>query len=261
MDITTCIPSTAIWNLPPGTTPDPVDKRMAEVVAWTTYQALVGYSIALCPIEVRPCRRAAADPVYEEYAVVGGGASWNPALVGGAWINCACGSTSDLACGCGLSWVALPGYVGAIDSVTIDGVALPRTAYRVDGGSRLIRQDGETWPSQDLSLPADEVGTWTVKYFQGDAPTEVDNWAVGLLAMEFLKAMKDDKKCRLPTGTQQVVRNGLTLVLSTNLFLDGTTGLKEVDAVIMARNPHRLTMPPQVASPDSRRARVSTWGR
>jgi hypothetical protein len=260
MTTTICIPSTTIWNLPDSTpAPDPVDKRRAEVLAWTSYQALVGYAVAICPIEARPCAPGAALPVYEAFPVAGG-APWSPSIVGGAWINCACGSRA-YGCGCGLSWVELPGYVGRVDSVEVEGLALPSTAYRVDNGSRLIRQDGEGWPVQDLSKSAGSADTWVVRYFQGDAPTEIDDWAVGILAQEFLKSMSGDKKCRLPAGVQTVSRNGVTMELAQNLFLDGTTGIREVDVIIAQRNPHRLTMPPQVASPDSKRAAITTWGR
>lgn len=255
---TTCIPSETIWNLPDGAEPDPVDAHMAEVLAWTTYQSLVGYSIAICPIEVRPCRQGYAERVYREYAVTGA-APFQPALTGGAWVNCACGL--DPCGGCGVSWVALPGVVGRIDSVTIEGAVLPKTAYRVDGANRLVRQDGEVWPAQDLKQPVGSAGTWSVRYFQGDAPTEVDSWAVGILANEFLKAMKGDKKCRLPSGTESVTRNGLTLTLKQNLFLDGTTGIREVDAVIAQRNPYQLAQPSRVASPDSARSNVTMWTR
>lgn len=254
----TCIPSSIVWNLPGDTTVDPQDLHLAEVLGWTTFQSLTGYSVAICPIEVRPCRERVGERVYREYPVVGSSA-FQPALSGGAWVNCACGDYDG--CSCGVSWVDLPGYIGRIDSVTIDGVPLPKTAYRVEAGSRLIRQDGGVWPDQDLSLPAGQPGTWTVRYFQGDAPTEVDSWAAGILAAEFLKAMNDDKKCRLPSGVTNVVRNGVTIQLAQNLFLDGTTGIREVDAVIAQRNPHRLAQPPRVASPDSRRSAVTTWSR
>lgn len=256
--MTICIPSTTKWNLPDGFTPDPDDKHMAEVLAWTSLQSLMGYSLAICPIEVRPCRQAYAERVYQDYPVNRSG-PFEPALVGGAWVNCACGG--DAGCGCGVSWVQLPGYVGRIDEVTIGATVLEKTAYRVDNGSRLVRQDGEAWPSQDLSLPAGEEGTWTVRYFQGDAPTEVDDWAAGVLAYEFLKSMSGDKKCRLPSNVTQVVRNGVTMDLAQNLFLDGTTGIREVDAVIAQRNPNRLSQPPRIVSPDSIRAGVTTWGR
>lgn len=255
---TTCIPSTTIWNLADGVTPDPAETHMAEVLAWTTFQALVGYSVAICPIEVRPCRQAYVERVYREYPVTGP-SGFQPGLVGGAWVNCACGL--DPCGGCGVSWVALPGVVGLVDSVTIGSTVLPKTAYRVDGANRLVRQDGQTWPGQDLSLPAGADGTWTVRYFQGNAPTEVDSWAVGILANEFLKAMRGDKKCRLPAGTESVSRNGLTLTLKQNLFLDGTTGLKEVDAVIAQRNPYQLAQPSRVASPDTIRGVTTMWSR
>lgn len=256
-----CYPSTAIWDLPTGTTLDPEDKKRAEVLAWTTLQALAGYSLALCPTEVRPCRQRCTGGVWQAFPVTGM-SPFSPGINGsGQWVN-NCGCSAD-PCSCGaVSEVTLPGSVGRVDSVIIDGAELPKTAYRVDGGSRLVRQDGGVWPAcQDMSLPAGEPGTWSVRYFMGDAPTEIDDWAAGVLAYEFLKAMKDDKKCRLPAGTVSVVRNGVSMEIGASTFLDGSTGIREIDMYIATRNPHRLTQPPRVKSPDSARGRITTWSR
>jgi hypothetical protein len=254
--MTICIPSTTIWNLPAGTELDPDMKRQAETLAWTTLQSLTGFAMAICPIEARPCRPAQAPPVWKPRPVAGG-APFYPSMSGGAWINCACGG--DAGCGCGVSWVQLPGYVGRIDEVVIGDTALDAGAYRVDGGSRLIRQDGEVWPEQNLSQPTGTQGTWYVRYFQGDAPTEIDDWAAGVLANEFLKALKNEK-CRLPSGVTSIVRNGVTMQLAENPWLEGRTGIREVDMVIMQRNPHGLRQPTRIASPDSRRGTVTSWG-
>lgn len=252
--MTICHPTTAIWTPPDGA--DAATVELATALAWTQLQALMGYSLAICPIDVRPCRRSCTQPVYKVSPANG----FEPHLSGGAWVNCSCDG-DDCSCG-GAASVILPGPVGRIDSVTIDGVALPDTAYRVDNGALLVRQDGDSWPTcQDMSLPADSAGTWTVRYFRGDAPTELDDWAAGILAAEFYKGMTGDRKCRLPAATTQVVRNGVTLDLRNNLFLDGTTGLREVDQLISIRNPHQLKQPTVVGSPDARRGRIPTWVR
>lgn len=254
-----CYPSTTEWPKEAETFRDELtdDQRTrAEEFAWSILQTLTGYSLSICPVEVRPASNHCARPVYRDAPATGMGAGFEPYLSGGTWYNCGCGG----ACGCEGGGVFLPGPVGAIDSVTIGGTTLPATAYRVDNGSLLVRQDGDSWPAcQDMSLPGGADGTWTVRYFRGDAPTAMDNWAAGVLAWEFAKAMLGVKGCRLPTGVTSVVRNGVSMELNANLFLDGTTGIREVDMVVAMRNPHRLAQPSIVKSPDSGRGRIPTW--
>jgi len=61
--------------------------------------------------------------------------------------------TGDCSCS-RLCEAILPGPVGGIVEVLLDGVALPPTAYRVDNGNRLVRTDGDCWPAcQDMAAP------------------------------------------------------------------------------------------------------------
>jgi len=47
--------------------------------------------------------------------------------------------------------------------------------------------------------------------------------------------------------------------LSTGMFPDGTTGIKEVDAYLMQWNPYGLRTRPEVYSPDLPRQHAVTW--
>src|SRR5690606_6868931 len=134
--------------------------QRAEATAWYTLAALTAYQIGVCPTVVRPCSAGCLPtgswmeaPVSSSSASMGTlplrtiGRSFTPHMEGGEWVN-SCGCTSGDSCSCGpLSEVILPGPVGDIVSVVINGVELPKTAYRVDNGNRLVRQDGGTWPT------------------------------------------------------------------------------------------------------------------
>ena len=257
-----CIPSTI--NLPPNETAwnelTNADQELFAALAWSQWQALLGHSLSICPTEVRPCAPGFYESVWKTSPETGH-SQFVPTLIGGAWLNlCSCSSG---ACGCGNAIaVTLPGPVGRIDEVRIDGVVLEPTAYRVDNASVLVRQDGERWPAgQDFSRPAGEPETWSVRYFRGNAPDELDDWAAGILALEFAKSYTGKGKCRLPANVQNITRNGVQMELRNNLFLDGTTGIREIDMLISQRNPHQLTQPSRVKSPDSMRARTTTWSR
>lgn len=137
----------------------------AEAFAWTTLASLTAYRIGTCPVTVRPCAARCTPDSHYLTAIVRSSGSWlgsnrigGPFISGGNWYN-ACGCRSQNDCSCtALSEVILPGPVGAIASVTIDGVYLPRSAYRVDNGNRLVRLDGGQWPAcQDMATPGAKV--------------------------------------------------------------------------------------------------------
>lgn len=140
---------------------DPELQAKAEVLAWETLRSLTAYRLGNCPVTVRPCSKGCwARSSYERAPVVGGlSQDWGsgmiaPRVVDGQWLN-TCGCTSVPECSCTtLPVVILPGPVGAVTEVTVDGVVLDPTAYRVDNGNELVRTDGGTWPAcQDMVGP------------------------------------------------------------------------------------------------------------
>jgi hypothetical protein len=144
--------------------------------------------------------------------------------------------------------------------VEIDGAPLDPTAYRVDNGNRLVRQDGGEWPlCQDMNLPAGEVGTWTVTYYRGTGPNTLLNYAAGVLAWEYYLACTG-QDCRLPDGVTQITRQGIQMTMASGPFSNGLSGIREVDAVVGLYNPNGLQAPPYISSPDRKTARTTTYG-
>lgn len=247
----------------------------AEALAWGSLAKLTAYQIGVCPVTVRPCTAGCYGAgTWMSGVVAGSGSgalpirsigSFTPHVSGGQWLNsCGCASAGDCACG-SIEEIVLPGPVGAIESVMIDGSVIDPTRYRVDNGNRLVSVDPTlTWPKcQDMSVAADADGAFSVTYYQGAAPNDLTRYAAGLLAVEFYKACSGNgKSCSLPTGVTSVVRRGVTFDLEAGLFPNGLTGIKQTDAVIQMYNPHGLTAPPRVISPVSARGpRRQTWGR
>lgn len=129
--------------------------RTASYVLW----AATGRRFGLCPVTVRPCRPVAV-PLYLTFPawqlwdtdVPGGGIAGPDALAPP-------GACCTGRCQCQPPQIALPGPVGEVTNVTLDGVTLDPAAYRLVG-NLLVRQDGEIWPaSQDLAAPTGEENT------------------------------------------------------------------------------------------------------
>jgi hypothetical protein len=267
-----CHPDNAIW--PTGTvltvpvdSDDPTEEEAAALLdeeialsfGWTTLQSLSAYQIAICTTTVRPCKRACVPRVYQIAPVLWGApqAPFWPMVTNGVWTNIWCGHGSG--CGCSrIRQVVLPGPVGGIVAVTVDGVDLDPDQYRLDNGNLLVRQDGEDWPlCQDMNLPAGEENTWSVTYYHGATADLEVRAAAGTLAAEYLSARRDGT-CRLPLGTVNLIRQGISIEVQNNFFTAGTTGILEVDTVIQRFNPYGQRMPSRSWSPDRNRGRVTT---
>ena len=240
-------------------------KARAVALAAMTLRMLTGYRVGGCPITVRPCRkpcsgintwRVAPLSVGSIPGAVSSG-SFTPLPVGGQWVNMPCGCTlEDCSCGA-MCEVALPGPVGRVDAVTLDGAVIDPTAYRVDNHHLLVRTDGECWPTcQDLSAAPDQPDTFAVTYLNAVEVDAVGAYAAGLLACEYAKA-SIGKQCALPSNVTRVVRHGVALDLSTGVFPSNQTGIREVDGWVRRWNPHGLNAASTVWSPDLRRPRHS----
>lgn len=266
-----CHPGTADWSC--GFSDQELDEmradmtqaallEKAEAFGWYTLASLTAFQIGVCPTVIRPCAARCAPPGSWATAPVGGVGPavpigrFSPYISGGQWFN-ACGCQPQ-DCSCSkLSEVILPGPVGSIQSVYIDGDLLPRSAYRVDNGNRLVRVDGEAWPGcQDMTLPAEEG--FSITYYRGAAPNIMTRAAAGRLALEFYKACAGDA-CQLPDNIVRVSRGGESYEFEPLDFPEGKTGLREVDAVIRIYNPYGLRSAPTVTSPDMQNQRVATW--
>jgi hypothetical protein len=134
--------------------------------------------------------------------------------------------------------------------IKVDGILLPVDTYRVDNGNRIVRVDGQPWPScQHMSRGTDVEGTLAVWYVPGIVPDSTALWAAGVMTCEFSKACSG-AKCRLPSSVTSIARQGITMEMSTGMFPDGLTGIREVDAFLTSVNPNALRIPPKVWSPD-----------
>lgn len=249
-------PATAEWVPPSDVAEELVDQ--ATMLAWLTLQVLSAYQIALAPLEVRPSRTVDVGSYREAPRWQADGPSWPMMMPGGGIVN--------VLLGCRLPHdhsreVRLPGPVGQVDNVTIDGVTLTPSAYRIDDGDILVRQDGDGWPwEQDFRKPAGDDGTWSVTYWRGAVPDSAVNFAAGRLAQQWLLAIQGDDACQLPAGTQTVIRQGVTYDINPNWFQGGSTGLRDVDLIIARYNPYGLRTPTAIFSLDQADVRTTTLG-
>jgi len=250
--VATCVP----WDLDSGCcdeweTLDTALRERAETLAWSTLRALTGGQIGGCPVIVRPCLGKPCDACswgWPGEPWHGSGRWVRPFIHDGDWHNSICGGPR---CSCTeLCEIVLPGPVAALIEVSLDGVEMPLGDFRVDNGHRIVRSDGECWPScQDLTLPLGQPGTLGITYVPGIVPDDAGLWAAGVLACEFAKACTGGR-CRLPSSVTAVARQGVTFEISGGMFPGGLTGIREVDAYLTAVNPSGLKLPPMVWSPD-----------
>jgi hypothetical protein len=225
----------------------------AKSLAWSTMRALTGGRVGSCPVTIRPC-------LTPDVCTVCFGETWLAPYVdaSGNWKNAACRREGTCSC-CSMCEVILPGTAAMVTRVRLDGYTIDPQLFRIDNGNRLVRQDGQCWPScQNMGAPAGAIGTFDITYIPGIYPTEAGLWAAGVLACEFAKACAGGK-CRLPSSVTSIARQGVTMELSQGMFANGT-GIREVDAYIESVNPNKIKTPPRVFSPELRQAqhRITT---
>jgi hypothetical protein len=224
----------------------------AVAYATQSLRTLTGFRVGGCPITVRPCSISCftASGLYSS--------GWTPYInIYGNWVNGCCGDTD---CGhLGTAKIVLPGPVGEVVEILIDGVALDPDLYRVDNGDELIRLDGQPWPAvQDMLLTPDDVGTFAVTYLRGTPVDGLGARVAGILACEFAQAIQG-LNCALPANVTSITRQGVSMEIGVGVFPGGVTGIREVDAYIERWNPGHLRAPVKIWSPDLRNPRVQTW--
>lgn len=248
----------ATWDADPAQwTPAQQDAAdMATEILWRLTAGVFG----LCEVKLRPCRRRCEQWVHFGLTY---GALYTPTVLldQGRIYNVACPCAGP--CGCSpLCELMLDPACYQMVEVKVDGQPLPTTAYRVDDGRRLVRVDGGCWPDcQQLDQPDTALGTWSVTYQYGSPVPTGGRVAVAVLAVELWKAMPGQTGCQLPQRVQQVVRDGVTYTLLDNLavFEGGRTGLNQVDMWLASVNPHGARTTLRAYSPDTVRARHTTW--
>lgn len=202
----------------------PEEQERSLLLATSSLQMLTYNRVGACPITIRPCAPVSA---------CGCSGGWRPYLHDGVWVNGCCGTPCKP-----LSEVDIPGPVGYIDSVKVNGVELDLWGgdFRLDNGHLLVWQGTGPSPfleTQDLNKPDTEPGTWSITYSRSYPVGPEARLAVAYLAMEFAKACKPRGKCELPRGVTSVVRNGVSFSVDATLFPGGLTGIDIVDAFIL----------------------------
>lgn len=254
-------PGCQLWPLdagclPEGWTDDPTtwttEQHRAVLLASDWLYRATGTAFGMCLSYLRPCRRRCLEQQN-------GGSGWapfQPVLFDGHVLNVSCGCAGG--CGCGpLCEIALPPPVHSIHKITIGGVTVDPSTYRVDNWSRLVRLGGACWPDcQDLAAPDTAPGTFAVWMWVGQEVPPLGRLAVTLLAKEFRKLCAGDKNCVLPDRVTSVTRQGVTVEMVNEA---GKTNIKIVDDWVQLVNPYGVTEPMTIMSPDYEYGRTQTW--
>jgi hypothetical protein len=246
----TCLP-----EIDPEDAPDDVLRLDAAIdTAVFVLWSLTGRTFAIEDVWARPCPRWRDVEDYDAGMGFGSSVGFVPILDAGVWRNVSgCGGACTVD---GMGAVTLPGPVTNVVEVRVDGTAIDPSSWKVEGNV-LYRTNRREWPTQDMSLPMGDPGTWSVHYQRGVQPPAGAAAMVGVLAKEFW-AICSGGKCRLPKRWQTIQRQGVTITRAdpTTSLTEGVTGLPEIDTWIKAVNPHQLVQPSMVVSPDySSRAR------
>lgn len=242
-------------------------QNLASALLWR----LTGLKYGACPVVLRPCKPRQCDPITlaqliywdsRAYLTFGqpnlGVLSFFPTLIGGQVYNVSsCGSCGidDGLGGCQKCEAdcqyELPAPVASVTTVTVDGVNLLSSQWRVYDDNLLVIDPAVCPTTQNYNLDLGAVGTWSVTYQLGTPVPEELNFAAGLYANEILKSLSGDKSCQLPARVQAVARQGVnvTYVDPLTLAVAGLTGVPLVDQVISALNPYKLREPTRVWAP------------
>ena len=182
--------------------------------------------------------------IEDEYRPASGGACGMPYKdSAGAWHNG--GAFADGRSCCEIVLYRQP--VAVVDAVRVEGVTLDPADYVLEINT--LRRLGSCFPTG----AGCDVAPVQVDYRWGVPLSPLGRRAVAELACEMLAAiMPLGRDCLLPSGAQQIVRQGITITrpdLST-LLDNGLVGLPVTDAYIRAFNPNRLTQRSKVVQID-----------
>lgn len=106
-------------------------KAAAKDYAATVLWAATGRQYGVCTITVRPCGVRRRQSGWEFFGYDWTGGTWIPYIFNGQWFNCVCPGICSCEPRC---QVRLMGPVNSIVEVTVGGVVVDPSAYRVDDG-------------------------------------------------------------------------------------------------------------------------------
>lgn len=223
-------------------------KADATAVATQVIWAASGRQYGTCPVTVRPCGNEPCDDGI-------GGYTWDngvfvPYIVGGQWYNCACLGVCRCSASCK---VLLPGPVASVTSVTVDGVLIDPSTYRVDDGRWLVRTGtGNCWPtSQNFDVDSG-TGTFIVVYERGVAVPDALKLAAGMYACEWGRGCVGASDCQLPSRIVTLTRQDVVYEFQDidTLLESGLTGVPAIDVILKSVNPFGITHRYRVLSPE-----------
>lgn len=194
-----------------------------------------GLFTGLCgPVTERPCSNCGGCPSVQRWQYTDGSYGVVPTWAGDSWrwpaghSGCSCGCVPEV-------WLGRSDVQG-IAQVKIDGEVVAPSSYRLDRRSMLVRTDGLQWPRcQAIALDDDQPGTFSVSFWYGEEPTDLALAAASALACQLWAACNNQGRCKLPKGTQQVIRGGTVIQLGGLLaesLKAGATGILAIDTFI-----------------------------
>ncbi len=237
---------------------DPTTQSSARDYAALILWAATGRQFGLCEITVRPCGiRRCPDGMADFFGFNWSGGTWIPYIFNGTWFNCAC---PGICCCDPRCQVRLMGPVDSIVEVTLGGIAVDPSTYRVDDNHWLVRTAGECWPFCSDMDTDDGDNVFQVTYLRGMTPPPALLRAASTLACEWGKACTG-AACRLSNRVTSIARQGVSIEMADpNMILEeGMTGLWEVDAVIRALNPYKRVQRGRIYAPEMNVPRMTTW--
>ena len=117
------------------------------------------------------------------------------------------------------------------------------------------------WPTCQINdLPDSQEGTFSVTYRYGSPPPAAGRLAVGALA-EVLTMPLLQEAIQYPQRVTTIARQGVTTQVASviDVLKQGSLGIYEVDAFILAENPTRASRQALVWSPELGRPRRQAW--
>lgn len=153
------------------------------------------------------------------------------------WPCVDCGRCGNHPCGCGTYdaiELAADFPILSVTDVSINGVTVDPALYRLDENDRIVRIDGDLWPScNNLGIVApygtnDEI---VVTYETGRTPPVELQLACAELVCELKKACNGDASCSLPAHVRSVSRRGVDMDVYdvSALLQQGITGNPLID--------------------------------
>jgi hypothetical protein len=156
-----------------------------------------------------------------------------------------CGCSIDACYGSAELDLPSPVVAGSV-VITIDGLVLDPSTYRLYDGHLLVRTDGSYWPvCAHLSSPTGV--DWSIAFTHGQSPPMDMILACRELAIHVAMALSG-KVSKIPARAISVSRQGLSINLMRGMR---STGIPLVDEALQAENPYGLMGRGSFTSPDT----------